>query len=367
MLPTSAKRRPPCTNTRTLVSATGPAGNIGDALIRREALAWAVDTSAELVVYVGDAPDTWLRQLALPSGTRVLRSKRSVAKWLWLIATAPRHPVLVFESGEIPLDRGNVLRELVFLAETALVRLKGGVVVRPPRGIRAPTQPATALHGLAARWSQFALWRDAASAALVGGTRVVPDIGFGAGIRPGTPWQERRDLVVSLRGTRPHPGAQWCEAVRAFADAEGLRIHTVVQVREDEDRARDLADALGGTFEPWGDTDPVAQEQRLRERYDDARLVISDRMHVLVLAALSGAAPLELVPAPTRKITAAFATIGLEETTADAATMTADRMQERMRQQVDRVDEITARIAAASADLADIEDEIRAAIRKARA
>ncbi len=355
-----------CT-TRTLISATGPAGNIGDALIRREAVRWAAGTSDELVVYVGEAPDTWLRQLGLPTGTRVLRSKRSVAKWLWLIATAPQHPVLVFESGEIPLDRGNVLRELVFLAETVLVRLKGGVVVRPPRGIRAPTQPATALHSLAARLSQFALWRDAASAALAGGSRVVPDIGFAAGIRPGTPREDRRDLVVSLRGTRPMPNEDWCDAVRAFAASEGLRIRTVVQVREDETRARELADALGGTFEPWGDTDPVTHEARLCERYDDARLVISDRMHVLVLAALSGAAPLELVPAPTHKITAAFATIGLTDLTADAAMLTAADMQERMQRQIDRADEVTEKVAGAAAELTAIEGEVRAAIEKVRA
>jgi len=363
----SASLPPRHRRTRTFVSATGPADNIGDALIRRESLRWGIGTSDELVVYVGDAPDVWLRQLRLPDGTRVLRSKRSVAKWLWLITTAPRHPVLVFESGEIPLDRGNVPRELVFLAETALVRLKGGVVVRPPRGIRAPTQPATALHGLAARWSQFALWRDAASAALVGGARVVPDIGFAAGIRTGTRWRERPDLIVSLRGTRPLPDSAWFDAVRAVADEEGLHIRTVVQVREDEQRSRELAKALGGTFEPWGDTDPVAHEERLRKRYDDARLVISDRMHVLVLAALSGAAPLELVARPTRKITAAFETIGANETSSDASVMTAPEMQQRMRRQLDRVDEITARVTAAAAALGTIEAEVRDAIRKARA
>src|SRR5690606_39506561 len=95
----------------------------------------------------------------------VLRSKRSVPRWLWLLASAPARPVLVFEAGEVPLDRGNALRELVFLAETMIVRLKRGVVVRPPRGIRAPTFPSSRLHALAARLSQVALWRDAVSAA----------------------------------------------------------------------------------------------------------------------------------------------------------------------------------------------------------
>lgn len=353
--------------TRTFVSLTGPAGNIGDALIRRGTLDWARDSSDELVVYTGDAPDVWLRQLGVPTGTRVLRSKRSVPRWLWLLTTAPSRPVLVFEAGEVPLDRGNVLRETVFLAETLIVRLKRGVVVRPPRGIRAPTNPAAWLHARAARMSQIALWRDEASAAIVGGGRVVPDIGFAAGLREGQAWHERGELVVSLRGTRPRPDVTWIEAVRATAAAEGLRIRTVVQVREDEERARELAAALGGEFEPWGDRDPLEQEALLRERYDGARLVISDRMHVLVLAALSGAVPVELVPHPTRKITEAFATTGLHGITLDASTSDADGMQQFLQAQLGRQAEVRERMRDADRRLTEVGAEVRATIAAARA
>lgn len=80
------------------MSLTGPAGNLGDALIRRETLAWAVGTSDELVAYTGDAPDVWLRQLGVPAGSLVLRTKKSVPRWLRLLVLAPRHPVLVFEA-----------------------------------------------------------------------------------------------------------------------------------------------------------------------------------------------------------------------------------------------------------------------------
>lgn len=353
--------------TRTFVSLTGPAGNIGDALIRREALRWALGTSDELVVYTGEAPDVWLRQLGIPTGTRVLRGKRSVAKWLWLIATAPRHPVLVFEAGEVPLDRGNGLRELVFLAETLLVRLKGGVVVRPPRGIRAPTQPSAWLHARAARASQVALWRDAESAALASAGTLAPDIGFAAGIRDGAPADARDELIVSLRGARPLPDAAWVDAVARFAAATGLTITTVVQVREDEERARELAALLGGTFAPWGTTDPLTHEAALRSSYDRARLVISDRMHVLVLAALSGAAPAELVPRPTAKISAAFGTIGLTGITLDAAEHSADGMQRFLHDQLTRTDEVRARVVDAAARLDTLETRMRGLIRAARA
>lgn len=351
---------------RTFVSLTGPAGNIGDALIRRAQLDWARGTSDELVVYTGDAPDAWLHQLGVPDDAVVLRSKKSIGRWLRMLLTAPARPALFFEAGEVPLDRGNALRELVFLAETLIVRAKGGVVVRPPRGIRAPTQPSMWLHRRGAHLSQFALWRDATSARLADGDRVVPDIGFAAGIREGNPGPTRREIVVSLRGLRPHPGPEWIEALRRTAAAEDLDIRTVVQVREDEERSRELAAQLGGHFDPWGDADPVSQEHRLRERYSRARLVVSDRMHVLVLGALEGAAPMELVPAPTGKISAAFAAIGLDGISADSAGLGVAAMQGLLRTQLARVEEVGRRVRDAERQLHALEAEVRAAIRKRR-
>lgn len=353
--------------TRTFVSLTGPAGNIGDALIRRETLRWAIGTSDELVAYTGDTPDVWLRQLGLPDEAVVLRSKKSVPRWLWLLMIAPRHPVLVFEAGEIPLDRGNGLREIVFLAETVIVRLKGGVVIRPPRGIRAPSQAALSIHRLAARLSQVALWRDATTAATARTGTLAPDIGFSAGTRAGLRWSERTELLVSLRGARPLPDAKWIGAVRESAERAGLTIRTVVQVREDEERARELAQLLGGEFEPWADTDPLIQEERLRERYGAAQLVVSDRMHVLVLAALSGAVPVELVPRPTAKITGAFAAIGLDGISRDASADYPASIRALLEPTPQRAAEVAERVRSAEATLAGIQQKIRDAVRKARA
>lgn len=355
-------RRP----TRTLVSLTGPEGNIGDALIRRETLRWAFGTSDELVVYTGAGPDAWLQQLGIPAEAIVLRSKRSVPRWLWMLITAPARPVLMFEAGEVPLHKGNGLRELVFLFETLAVRLKRGVVVRPPRGIRAPSNPSIWLHARAARLSQVALWRDAASAGLVPSDVVVPDIGFAVSARADQATGKRDELVVSMRGARPAPGTEWLQAVRATADAEGLRIRTVVQVREDEERASELAQALGGEFEPWGRTGPVTQEANLRERYARARLVISDRMHVLVLAAIDGAVPAELAPNPTGKIAAAFATVGIHDITLDALQAGASQMQEFLHAQLDRSQFIGEQVSAARQQLAEVEQQVRATIRAAR-
>lgn len=349
---------------RTFVSLTGPAGNLGDALIRRLTLAWMRDTSDVLVVYVGEAPTIWLRQVGIRDDAIVLRTKRSVPRWLWMLVTAPRGSVLTFEAGEVPLDKGNGLRELVFLGETLAIRLRGGIVVRPPRGIRAPSQPSTLLHTLAARMSTVSLWRDRVSREIAGTGDLAPDIGFAAGIRTGSPDADRDELIVSLRGTRPHPGADWVDGIRSAAEQAGLRTRTVVQVREDEDRARVLAEELGGTHSPWAGADPIAHEESLRAHYDRARIVVSDRLHVLILASLSGAVPVELVPQPTSKITEAFNTIGysgLSINTADNGDIGAV-----IAAQLERTAELRGCVAEAERRLAALEATIRGRILAAR-
>jgi hypothetical protein len=95
--------------------------------------------------------------------------------------------------------------------------------------------------------------------------------------------------------------------------------------------------------------------------------VISDRMHVLVLAALCGALPVELVPRPTAKISAAFATIGVTDITLDATAGGADELRAFLTAQLERADEMSDAVDAASARLGEIETVIRDAVRKARA
>lgn len=159
------------------------------------------------------------------------------------------------------------------------------------------------------------------------------------------------------------PDSEWIDAVKTFAHTHSLTIRTVVQVREDEQRSQELAHALGGTFEPWN-ADAVTQEATLCARYDAAQLVISDRMHVLVLAALGGAVPVELVPNPTAKISEAFAAVGLTNITADAHTADITAF---LSTQVERRAEVRDRVTAAAAQLVAVEVAMRDTIRKARA
>lgn len=316
--------------TPIFIVLTGGYGNIGDAVIRRQALRWVRGTGT-IHAYVGNGPDHWREQLGLVAEDVVYRAG-DAAKWIGKLLITPGRPVLVFEPGEVLLTNRQLPKELVFLLLTAVTRLRRGVVVRNPRAVREPAKAPTAVHRLASRLSQVALWRDRESLDIIRVGTPVPDIAFSEPLRNGTPLSERSTLLVSLRGPRPYPPTSWFQGVTAYAEEAGLSIVTISQVREDEERSEELAAELGGTHVPWGDRTDIEQEAVVRSTFSSANFVLTDRLHVAILGILSGAVPAEIVPAPSGKIDRHFRQIGIESVSLDASKATPTEMVEFMRE-----------------------------------
>jgi exopolysaccharide biosynthesis predicted pyruvyltransferase EpsI len=163
-----------------------------------------------------------------------------------------------------------------------------------------------------------------------------------------------------MRGDRPYPDAQWIEAIREFAHTQGLTVQTVTQVLEDDSRGTELAAALGGKHFGWDGTDPLRHEALLRDRYAETQMVVSDRLHVLILAALSGAIPCEMVTDPKPKVQANFDTIGYMNMS-QAVTADADLIGF-LERQLSRRAELTQRLMAAKATLRVISTKVSAAV-----
>lgn len=335
------------------VMLTGAHGNVGDAIIRRRTLDW-VRGAREVHAYVGATTPGWVGQLRFGDHDRV-HHREHLVRWLRGVLFGARGRVVVLAPGEVALGRRELAKELGFLALTVVVRLTGGVVVRPPRALRGRAPATVAVHRLACRLSAVVMWRDAPSAALVGTGLSLPDIGFGEAVVEGAPWSHRSTVMVTLRGNRPFPSPAWVQGITAFADAAGLRLQTFAQVRQDEARAVELATALGAEHLAWGERDTVAQEERLRRAYGDARVVVSDRLHVLVFAMLSGALPAEVVDAPSAKIREHFAQIGVRDLTLDSTSAGAGQVQAFLDELVGRHDRTFAGLAAGRAELAQAE------------
>ncbi|WP_409048185.1 polysaccharide pyruvyl transferase family protein [Microbacterium sp. HA-8] len=322
----TGESRPAEPGERTVFAAmTGDYPNIGDAIIRRETLEW-VHGIGPVHTYVGRAPDAWIDQIgAAPLGP-VYRRRPGAQAWIRALLTTPR-PVLLFEPGEVQLESRHVVRELVFLALGLAVKARRGTIVYAPRALARISAPSLWVYRMSARLADFSPMREQASFELVPGAVRSPDIAFARDAiptgEPGPSGAARDTLVISLRGARAFPPDAWLAGVRSFAGSRGLRIVVSAQVRGDEARADELAAALDAEAFGWGSVPDLVQERRLLSLYERATVVLSDRLHVLILAASCGAIPLELVAGPSGKVRAHFAWVGVHEVSVEATGMDA--------------------------------------------
>lgn len=295
---------------------TGAYGNVGDGVIRRRVLDW-VRSHGTVHAYVGNAPDDWVEQLGLDSEDRVY-SAREARAWITSLAFSRGPAALVLDPGQIPLGKSARRAELLYLVLTTWARLRGRAIIRPPRAFaREVDRVSFALHRIASTVSSVALWRTPRCAARIGVGDFCPDTAFQETFVDGIPLQDRTEIVVSMRGRRNAPSPQWFDMVGSVATAQGASVKVLSQVREDEARGHEIVEALLSRGTPaemlaWGDRSDLAQEQMVRTRYEAAKYVISDRLHVLILAAKAGAVPIELTDQHPSKAEEHFGAIGYD-------------------------------------------------------
>jgi len=305
---------------KIFVILTGVSGNLGDAVIRRRVLEWARGTG-EIHAYVGRTTGGWVEQLGFRSDEQIYNAKQR-RRWLktLLFGRGPR--ALIFDPGEVPLGPEHMKSEAMFAAISIILRLRGAVVVRPPRAIAHLSPLTGAFHWLGCVVSNHVLWRNEKSISQMKVGKLVPDTAFHEPFVSGQPASERRNIVVSLRGKRDFPTHEWFDAISTFASENNLGIQVMSQVDEDEERSKQLGLRFGSAaanYLPWGDRTDIQQELAVRALYESAAFVISDRLHVLILSAIAGAQPIEVVANPNPKVREHFATIGMDHVSMDVA------------------------------------------------
>ncbi|UIN30068.1 polysaccharide pyruvyl transferase family protein [Microbacterium binotii] len=333
------------------VILTGVSGNLGDAVIRRRVLEWSRGLGT-VHAYVGRTTDGWVEQLQMRADETVYRASRR-REWLKQLVFGRGRRVLVFDPGEVPLGTEHLKSELMFLAIVIAVRLRGGIVFRPPRAVGDYSPLVGAIYRLSSRFSQITLWRDGDSMSRMRVGVLSPDTAF-AEPNSSDPEVSRDVLLVSMRGKRALPSDPWFDGIAAFAREAGLRIVAVSQVDEDEQRSAEIATRFGADladYEAWGDRSDLQQEQRVRELYKRCAIVVSDRLHVLILSAQAGAVPTELAPTPKAKVRTHFATIGFNDVSLDTSSASAEYIAAFLRVQAGRADELATKLAAARNDL----------------
>lgn len=349
---------------RVQIVLTGAYGNLGDAVIRRRALEW-VRPLGEVHAYVGNAPDSWIEQLGLGGGDVVYRSGARFA-WMSSFFARSRPVAFVLDPGEVPLGRRDLPAEIVMLLMTLAARVRGAAVIRPPRGLGKISRVTLFVHKLASALSHEKMWRNERSMAIMGRGRATPDIAFQEPTVEGSPFAARPTLVVSMRGKRSFPSSNWVQAITRIAAERNLRIVCLSQVREDEVRTEELAHKLSASVVKWDRASDLEHEVRVRQEYEAAQIVVSDRLHVLILSALAGAVPIELADSPKGKVDEHFSQIGASGVSVDTSTMAANDVLERVRGLIAGREELRARMTAASSELDEVERDVRGLIEQSK-
>lgn len=317
--PSTARRR-------VFVSVAAQHENLGDLVIRREAVRWAAASGAWLDVYVGGMPATYLEALDLPPQARCTRSALVFEARLWRSALAGRAAMVMAPGPQsLELSAGTLAHQLMGVVHAALLRVRRCPYVKPGRSYRTGNRLLLALERIEHRLATRSWVRDVHSPNVLHlDVDVLPDMAFAAGAcgdtgvvhhraaspRPASrPRAERPLLAISPRRREQWPD-HVVEAVRHTATRTGLELVVVTQVQLDEPFHRELAERFAIRHVEWGSRSHAEQLERVLDTYGKSAVVVSDRLHALVFAMCRGAAVRQPGDIGDRKIAPALAAVG---------------------------------------------------------
>ncbi|HWI31653.1 MAG TPA: polysaccharide pyruvyl transferase family protein [Microbacterium sp.] len=354
---------------RILASAVGQYDNVGDTVLRRGFLDH-LRTIAPLRVYVGDKTDDYISGLGLHADDIPVRDskewRRAVSKQL-LTGSG----VYAFDTGETEVQAAFAKRYLKLAPLLVVNRLRGGVAVQLGVGVREST---VWRHPIAAvlRLCHMVSWRDSPSRSIMNLGTVTPDWAFALGSPDELLADAERPrplLAIAVRqglshAAREKPSTEWIDAVAWLAEQLGLRPVVLAQIERDGPLARELAARLGCDAVVWLDDNHARQEERLRAVYRDSAIVLSDRLHAVVIAATEGAVPIALSSGPMDKVTRTLEGAGIPRTSVARDLGDRDAALATIRDALGRRSAIMVAVTTARTRLAAVTDTLRARVHR---
>lgn len=292
----------------------GQDDNIGDSALRR-GYVHALHQRGTIVAYCANASEDYISGLGLDENDQ---TESSLRKWLWAaLAAAKKGPVTVaINAGEFSFSGGYILQTMRILPVISAVHRLGGKIVWLGAAVPRTRRGATWIFRMLYNMSDMVRWRDLETSKVFEPADFMPDWALGL---PAEGHTESRDaLGVSLRFDRPYPSESWLNSVRELATRLDLDIVTVAQVKRDSDYATRLAADLNGRAVQFRSGPHREKEAALRGEYANMKLMLSDRLHGLLIALTEGAVPLAWAPAATSKMTRHFDALGLTWATTSA-------------------------------------------------
>lgn len=264
--------------------------NIGDSALRRAYLASLSRLSGHVSLWAGQTQGGYVEGLAPgPNNT----PRKSFLDW-YLRATIDAlcgRAHIALNAGQYTLTTRYLVQTLPLVLLCGIARVTGGSVIWMGAAVPQPKLGRTWLFRILSRLATTAYWRDSMTETYIPGGDRMPDWAFALG-QTGPQLNDRPFLAVSLRGDRQEPSSEWLAALQEAAESLSLEITFVTQVDEDNDRHTRLASALHAHHVAWQSDSHPEQEALVRATYARSSVVVSDRLHALIMGITEGAVPL---------------------------------------------------------------------------
>lgn len=348
---------------------TGQDDNLGDIVLRRRLLRALTTTETKVNVYSGRASDGFLE--AMEFSTQSIYT----ARWRWMLSlcwSALFKPtVLVHNAGEIRLDLKTIQAQTALLLPQLLIRLRGGQNFRVGCAVADSSTRTAMLAALLVRISghltTVSRWRDTESSRKFGNFPVSPDLAFGEMGSESRFGDVRDSLTVTFRSDRPSPSDDVLREIRTFAEEHKLQLKAVVQVRRDRQLMTSISQRFDMELVDWPESrSHIQQEKMVREEYRRSRLVISDRIHALIIGATEGALPASVLAYPDQKVGRHFRPVGISEIVWSQLEAPPYSLSEFLVDILDREREICKALKAANGDVRDVDLLLASAISSTR-
>ncbi|MCC4248607.1 MULTISPECIES: hypothetical protein [Microbacterium] len=345
---------------KAFIAAHGQADNLGDSVLRRAMLDAFLDPQLERHILVGPGVSDYAAGLGLRGADHVYTS-RSAWQRAAVRAGLTAPIAFVTNAGEVQLNGRRTKIAFADIPTALLVRARGGVPVQTGMAFRVPHGSFPWQIAIVSRLSKVATWRDLPSRDYAGTGEVTPDWAFA--LKASGKAAERDLLVVTMRGDRPEPTPAFLEAISLLSSRRGLRPVVINQVVRDRERSQMIADAVGAEFlSPWSGGPHNEFERVVRDIYARTEVVVSDRLHALVIGLTEGAAPVGATSGPSEKLDRTFAAAGIDDVSFDFRKLDADAIVDRANVIADRRDALTGAAATARDRLEELGRRVRSAL-----
>lgn len=300
-------------------SAKTQFSNAGDALINRE-LVDLLRKRGRVVAISGGAPSAFIAEVGLREQELVPGKEASLILKALAAGVRGRRAYLVQTPGDMG-SGGGVGPALLRAAVTPVLALFGVKIIHVGASLSETSPFKLSLLAWRSRFMQGFGLRDprslkTATSSNFKNIHYFPDLAFGLEARPQVSKQTPGvRLALSFRGDQLGQGErdallsvlnQSLEKLPAIAS-----VKVVVQVDRDLEFARRIVETLAR----WNpELEHTLSIEGLRTAYAETDIILTNRLHALLLAALSGAAPVAVVdPERNKKVVGLLEGLGLAD------------------------------------------------------